>query len=543
MQRRNMFPLAIFIGTYSYLIFFIGVFGFLYKPIIYLITGTYLFFFLVYYFDGLNKFFKTFSLNRLKKNIKLNKLTVFLLLLIILQGLVNLVGVFGPELSFDALWYHLTLPKIFLINHSIFHIPGGLLSYSDMPKLTEMLYLVGLTVGNETIAKLIHFSFGILVLLAIYKVSRKFFPQNFSLIAVIIFYSNLVVGWESITAYIDLARTFFELMALWGFLNWFDKKNNRWLIISGVMLGFSAAAKSIALESIPIFLLLFLFLNPLNKRVIKRIIDFSIFFIVSLIASAPWFVFSFLNTHNPFYPFFDKTTGVGVNFALPNPLNFVSDFLNLFMYSSDPISPIYLIIIPLTLLFLKSTGIKMRIIFFYTLFALVLWYLTPRIGGGRFILPYLPAFSILAAFTIYKLKTHAIQYFLIGIVIVISLTSISYRLLANRKYLPVILGQESKTKFLTNNLNFSFGDFYDVDGYFQKNIKNSDNVLLFGFHNLYYVDFPFLDSSWVKKGDTFNYIAVQNSSLPSRFSDWKEIYYNRLTKVKLYSKEGKEWVY
>ncbi len=538
-----MFSLAIFIAVYSYLIFLAGVFGFLYRPVIYLISGIYLIFIVIYYRRGLDIFLKRLEIDNFVKSLKHQKISVVLFSLVILQGLVNLIGVFGPELSFDALWYHLTLPKIFLINHSIFHISGGLLSYSDMPKLTEMLYLAGLAFGDETIAKLIHFSFGILVLLIIYKISRKFLSRNFSLIATIIFYSNLVVGWESITAYIDLARTFFELMALWGFLNWLDKRNNKWIIISGAMLGFSIAAKSIALESTCIFLLLFVVLNPLNEKVIKRLKNFLLFLSVSLIASAPWFVFSFLNTYNPFYPFFDKTTAVGANFALPNPLNFVSDFLSLFIYSSDPISPLYLITLPLILVALKKMNIKMKSILFYTFFSLVLWYLTPRIGGGRFILPYLPAFSILAAYSISKLRNHRAQFFLIAIVIVISITSIFYRLLANKKYLPVVLGQETKSKFLTNNLNFSFGDFYDVDGYFQKNIKSPDSVLLFGFHNLYYVDFPFIDSSWVKKGDKFNYIAVQNSILPSRFSDWKEIYYNKLTKVKLYSKEGQEWDY
>jgi hypothetical protein len=96
---------------------------------------------------------------------------------------------------------------------------------------------------------------------------------------------------------------------------------------------------------------------------------------------------------------------------------------------------------------------------------------------------------------------------------------------------------------LTNNLNYSFGDFYDTDGYFAKTIKSSDKVLLFGFHNLYYVNFPFIDSSFIKKGDKFNYIAVQGSGIAPRFSDWKEIYYNKMTHVMLYTKEGKEWVY
>jgi len=61
-----------------------------------------------------------------------------MMILIVLQAFVNIIGVFGPELAFDALWYHLTLPKLYLVHHSIFFIPGGLLYYSGMPKIAEM---------------------------------------------------------------------------------------------------------------------------------------------------------------------------------------------------------------------------------------------------------------------------------------------------------------------------------------------------------------------------------------------------------------------
>ena len=158
-------------------------------------------------------------------------------------------------------------------------------------------------------------------------------------------------------------------------------------------------------------------------------------------------------------------------------------------------------------------------------------------------MPYLPVFSILAVYSIEKLKDKKIEIVIMIAVVIVALSSIFYRAAANKKFVPVLLGSQSKSTFLAKNLNFSFGDFYDTDGYFAKTVKQSDKVLLFGFHNLYYVDFPFIDSSYVKKGDKFNYIAVQNSSLPVRFSDWKEIYYNRLAHVGLYVKEGKKWVY
>ena len=163
--------------------------------------------------------------------------------------------------------------------------------------------------------------------------------------------------------------------------------------------------------------------------------------------------------------------------------------------------------------------------------------------GSRFILPYLPVVSLAVIVIVDLFKKTKIQLYFLIIIVIIGFSSISYRFIANYKFLPVVLGLETKQEFLSNNLNFSFGDFYDTDGYFKKYIKSSDTVLLYGFHNLYYVDFNYIDSSWVKKGDVFNYIAVQGSTLPARFLDWSEVYYNRKTNVRVYTKEYKQWQY
>jgi hypothetical protein len=183
-----MFTLALSIGIYSYLVLLIGFFGLLYKQII--IAGT-----IIYVFGFIFFLRKKFGIQNFRNKMicfekKCTKLRIIFLLLILFQALVNLAGVLGPELGFDALWYHLTLPKIYLQNHSIFYVPGGLLYYSAMPKLAETLYIVGLAFGNEIFVKLIHFFFGILSLFALYKLSRKFLPINLSLLVLILFYSS-----------------------------------------------------------------------------------------------------------------------------------------------------------------------------------------------------------------------------------------------------------------------------------------------------------------------------------------------------------------
>jgi len=569
-----MFVFAILIGIYSYLILALGLLGILYKSYIILLTITYVLINFYFYRRKLKmnllRCFKTFK--KIQKHyiswIKRNLLFTLLLSILLLQSVINFMGALGPELGFDALWYHLTLPKIYLMKHSVDHIPGGLLYYSNMPKLTEMLYMSALTISNETLAKLIHFSFGILTLIAIYKLSSKFFSQKIALLVVVVFYSNLVVGWQSITAYIDLTRAFFEVMALWGFINWWMKGDRKWLAISAIMLGLAVSTKLLAIGSLLIFIVLIIYrwLHGENKslKLLARNILLYCFIVISL--PLPWFAFSLSHTGSPIYPFFTNIYKVNFDVGLLDPSRFLFDTWNLLTRSPDPISPIYIIFLPLVLIFYKKFRPEMKLVAIYSLLAIVIWYFTSRTGGGRFILPYLPAFSIVVARIVDKMgiysssdppsggesrsfkvldfaRTINFRLLCIGLIIFVSLISIFYRGFANSRYIPVILGAQTKEEFLSSNLNFSFGDFYDTDGYFKNNIKPTDKVLLYGFHNLYYVDFPFIDSSFVKRGDRFNYIAVQNSILPQRFLMFDLIYSNPKTYVNLYSIGGKKWVY
>ena len=508
-----MFSFAIILGIYSYLIFSIGLLGQLYKGNIIFITLVFISIISIYYKD------------KFKYKFKIPNISI-ILILIFIQTVINLIGALAPELGFDALWYHLTLPKIFIENHSIFHILGGLFYYSDMPKLGEMIYASSLSFGNEILAKFVNFSFGILILVALYKISRQFLNERFALLSVLIFSSNLVFSWQSTTAYVDLVRTFFELMAFWGLLNYQKTKERKWLIESAVMIGLAISVKLLSITSIFIFLALILIRE---KKFTKNLL---ICMATSLFIASPYFIFSFLNTGNPIYPLFSQF--YKLELSLNNPL----DILRL----PDPISPIYFIFIPLILLYFNKFSSQVKTIAYYCLFSLVIWYITQGTGGGRFILPYLPVFSLITVITIGYLSKN-LQKVSTLLIIFIGLTTILYRGVASYKYLPVVLGFESKDKFLSQNLNFSFGDFYDTDSYFKNHIKSNDKVLLFGFHNLYYLDFPFIDESFVKKGDEFNFIAVQNTSLPERFSFWNLVYSNYKTGVKLYSIGGQKWIY
>lgn len=534
-----MFALAIVIGIFGYLIFALGVVHVLYTPV--LILCWVLFCISVFgvarYYYAKNQVSARHLLQRHVVDLKSSYLAVVIISLSTLTAAVYFVGTFVPELAFDALWYHLTLPKIYLQNHAIVHLGSGLFYYSDMPKLTEMLYTAAF--ANSTASHLIHFAFGVLTAASIFLLAQKYMSKTFALLASLIFYSNIVVGWESTTAYIDLARTFFEFLALYGFLNFLETKDKIWFIESAVMLGLAISTKLVSVGSLIVFAILIVvsFNEPAQEKV-KSIGKYAV---IALLVATPWFIFSLINTGNPIYPLF---SGYGIHLSYLYPWNIVSDLWNVFVHAEDPINPIYIIIFPLVLYTFRNFSKPIKLVIIYCLAAIGVWILTPRTGGGRFMLVYLPAFSVLTAYTLSVLKDRFLKSVLIALIILLSIVTIGYRSLAQIQYSAYLTGHQSKNEFLSKHLNTQFGDFYDNGNYLANLITDKDMVLTYGIHNLYYADFPFVDSTYIQPGTEFDYILVGgDAQLPSRFKNWQLVYSNSQTHIKLYNFQKQVWVY
>ncbi len=302
-------------------------------------------------------------------------------------------------------------------------------------------------------------------------------------------------------------------------------------------MGFSISTKLISVGSVLIYIFLFLFSFGIRKNIKNTVIHIVSFILIALFISLPWLIFSYLNTGNPIYPIFSGYSLSPVT-HLFSPINFLKESWILFTRAGDPLSPIYIIILPVIIVLVKRLKKNEKLFALYSFLGLIVWYITPRTGGGRFILPYLPVASIFMVMLVSKFPSWLKKYS-ITLIILISLISIGYRAFANKRYLPVILGKQTKGDFLIKNLNFKFGDFYDIDGYFAKTIKPTDRVLIYGIHNLYYADFPFIHESYLKKGDRFNYILLGNApelgGLPRKYSNWRLIYQNDKLGIKFYA--------
>ncbi len=525
-----MVVLAIISGIYSYLILSLGLLGWLYRLPVFIVSIPFLIF-------GAAWIKKDWHFNYLKwiTEIRKDKFLLILLGILIIQVIINFLGAISPELSFDALWYHLTPPKLYVQNHQIFHIPGWLLSVSTLPRLTEMFYTVALLFSNEILAKIIHFAFGIFVAIALFNLLKRYLPLRTSLLGVVTFYTMLIIGWQSTTAYVDLTRTFFEILALDLFLKWIETEKEIFLWEAGILTGLAISTKILAFGTLFAFLFLILILR--GKKSFWQI---SKFIFLAVLVASPWFTLSFINTGNPLFPLFGSFREPSISIEGPS-FSWISKNIgklplllwNATIHPDDIISPVFLIFLPLVLVFLWKQKLSIKISGLYFLLGV---FFAPT-TSNRYLLPYLPALILLIFVVLegFFRGNKNLEKIFLGIIIFSAILNTGSRGLATRKFLPYLLGKETKKEFLTKNLNFSFGDFYDVDGFFAENIKDGDLVLIYNIHNLYYVDFPFVHESWAKPGTYFTHILVgEGRDLPEKFGEKLLLYQNSKTKVKLY---------
>jgi hypothetical protein len=123
-------------------------------------------------------------------------LSFFLIVMLIL----TLLGALAPagDSDYDSLVYHLTIPKIYLQDGGIHFIPW--LTHSNFPFTLEMLYTLGLSLRDQSLAKLFHFGCGWLTLCAVFAYGRRWWGERAGWIGAAVFAAIPIVAWQMMTA-------------------------------------------------------------------------------------------------------------------------------------------------------------------------------------------------------------------------------------------------------------------------------------------------------------------------------------------------------
>ncbi|HAM37070.1 MAG TPA: hypothetical protein DEB40_09825 [Elusimicrobia bacterium] len=226
------------------------------------------------------------------------------LFLLALAALMSAVMTFCPEIFYDALVYHLALPKLYLLKGRLTAIPHNI--FSGLPLGLQMIYGLVLALSDERLARLLHASLGLAAAGAVYCVGRRCISRPAGIFAALAFLACPVALYASWNSGVDLATSFYGSTAFLALMrDLFPDKNQAgtrpgWPLACGALLGFACGTKY---NMLPIAAVL-IGIHAWHSRRQGRPWRATWLLLAAFAASfSPWLVKNLFLFSNPLYPF------------------------------------------------------------------------------------------------------------------------------------------------------------------------------------------------------------------------------------------------
>lgn len=216
-------------------------------------------------------------------------------------ALLDLLGALAPSAAFDATWYHLFIPRLFLQAGSLAYFPAHYRSL--WPSNVEMLNLWGLALAGDQLAQLIGLGLTLLLLLGVFVVARAWFGAQVGLLAVLLLFATPDIATYAPSAYVDIPLALFLLAAALAWLRWHTTGAPGWLLIAALSAGLAAGAKLLGWPYLALFGLATLarlrWRTPAGSR--GRLLAAVI--LVAALPSLPWLIRAWILGGDPMIPF------------------------------------------------------------------------------------------------------------------------------------------------------------------------------------------------------------------------------------------------
>jgi hypothetical protein len=383
----------------------------------------------------------------------------------------------APPVHFDALVYHLDLPRHFLQTGSLFGPMDNL--YWGLPLTGEMVYTLAAGLGRPQTAAVVGFAAAALTCVGIFALASEI---------------GRPAGWVSLIAL--LSGPSIASAAGWGYVDWWaglfgfaliaillhvhQASPLRWVAVAGVMAGFAAGSKYTAALAIPAGLVAIVFASPT-----RRGLRFAVLFLVAaMTVLLPWLLKNVAGTGAPLYPYLGTAANISparqsaVVSSVPAPPlgQSLAAPLAATLYGHEQapgfasdIGPLLLALLP-GLVFLSATDLR-RILPLgaYLLTAWGLWAAASQFSGlliqTRLYFVLMPAWAVLAGcgflgYTRLSLGSVRVGRVVAALVVFVAGLSLysSLRAGVEANALAVLVGSEKTDAYITRRL----GDLYPI---------------------------------------------------------------------------------
>lgn len=439
-----------------------------------------------------------------------------------------LLTAFMPPFSYDALLYHLAVPKMFVEQHGFVVVPT--IAQAGFPFTVEMLYTLCLLFGSEAGAALLHLSFGVLTVLAVWSFTARWFNTRAAWFAVAAFLSASEVTHWAPAADIDLALACYCFLSLCAIFAWLSGRQSAVLVVGAALAGIALGIKYTAAATLVVLVLLVLYADGWQPRRLWRAGTFACgLAAVALLVAAPWYIKNLLIFHDPFYPLLASphldavlaplqvataAPARGVLSLLRLPFSLITTGSDLSItgrtfgdYAQLPLQAYLIGDLEVygrpSLLFLAAPfcilawrHAMVRRLALVTVAMSVIWALGAQ--ELRYLLPAFPGFAVLSGVVLAQAslatnKQRLLRLCTRGAVVALLLVALAENavFLAARNPLPVLFGQQSRDAFLTRSVNV-----YGAYSFLDRVMAPGERALTLREDRGYYSRVPMLVDGW-----------------------------------------------
>jgi hypothetical protein len=443
-----------------------------------------------------------------------------LLLGALLYGLWHIsILALAPPLEWDVITYHLVIPKLYLQAGRIFEIPW--LLHSHWPHMVELLYSLPLLWRADRSAALLHLSFALGIVAAIYSVAHRLWGSRAAWISASAMIAQPLFLRFSGTAHVDAAWTLFSFLSIVCAWQWASDRETPWLVASGLFGGLAVCTKLLAgLEFLPLAAWIITRSGPRQGRVRSG----CQFLLSGGVLIAPWILKTWFWTGNPIWPFFPH--GFGGSWGAPL---FEASYRANFSWSGLPakfwwteydtlfaVTPWVLFTV---LAFWNRLPWPPFLRFFGLIYATHLIVLVHHTEFWRFIWPLLPGICLSMGWVGSQLWEHSRRLqFATGIGLVLALVPLG-QATQNYALLPVlgIRSEEdqslsSRDAYLQKALNI-----FPACTRANRELTQNDKILLFREIRGYYLNIPYI---W---GDPINQGLIVYRLIPNAIDGYQRL--------------------
>jgi len=211
-----------------------------------------------------------------------------------------LIAALAPEKEYDALWYHLHLPRLWLEAGRPVDVIHEYISL--YPLTWELVFGAGMVLGGTVGAKLLHFACLPLLALLVWQTARRYMPGVSPSAAAALVVTTPTLLWESTTTYVDLALALHSAAACYALVRYAGTSERSWAIVAALQFGLAAATKHLGVFVAIVALALFVAAARTHAGRIRLLRPAILIATLAAIVPSPWYVRAWAASGNPVFP-------------------------------------------------------------------------------------------------------------------------------------------------------------------------------------------------------------------------------------------------